>query len=61
MSKKRHCPSIHHVQGISQYGLLLAESFKLCSAPTSHIKLCITEIEWGTDTEISLKPSSKDK
>lgn len=61
MSKQHHSPSIYHVQGITQYGLLLAESFKLCSAPTSHIKLCITEMEWGTDTEIPLKPSSKDK
>lgn len=61
MSGKRHCPNSHCVQAISQHGLLLTDSFKPSSALTSQIKLCITKTEWGTDTEIALKPSSKDK
>lgn len=49
------------VQGISQQGLLPTDSFKPHSALTSQIKLRITGIKWGADTEIALKPSSKDK
>lgn len=61
MSGRCHYPNSHCVQGICQHGLLLTDSFKPYSALTSQIKLCTTEKEWGTDTEIALKPSSKDK